>query len=63
MNYTIKNIGKTKTNSIQYAVFNSLNMVVAVFFKDIETQSKYRIHFLDEGYTSVKDILEVINNA
>lgn len=63
MNYTVKKIGKTKTNSIQYAVFNSLNMIIAVFFEDIETQSKYKIHFLEEGYTSIKDILEVINNA
>ena len=63
MNYTVKNIGKTKTNSIQYIVFDSLNIAVAVFFKDIETQLKYRIYFLEEGYTNVKDILEVINNA
>lgn len=63
MNYTVKNIGKTKTNSIQYIVLNSLDMIVAIFFKDIETQSIYRINFLEDIHSSIKDILEVINNA
>lgn len=63
MNYTVKKIGKTKTNSIQYIVFDSLNIAVAVFFEDIETHSKYRVNFIECGFSSIKDILEVINNA
>ena len=57
-----KYLGKTKTNSSQYAVFNSLNMVVAIYFKDDETDCIYRISIIDDGAGTVKEIMRYIEN-
>lgn len=61
MNYKVKKIGKTKVCSTQYVVLNSLNMIVAVFFVDDDTKAKYRIKILDDTYSVVKRIMEVID--
>lgn len=55
----IRKIGKTKTDSTEYVVLNNMNMIVATFTK---AEIIYKIHFIDNCPSVVKEVMEVIYN-